>query len=380
MTGQPAARRSGLAARLMTAQVLVIGVGALTLVLASALVAPALFSEHLARSGEDTPAVRLHAERAFASSFAVSLALALVAALTAAGLVSWFLVRRVAHPVAALADAADALAAGNHQVRAPAGGFGSELERLSGAFDHMAAQLADTDAARTRMLADLAHEVRTPLATLEAYIDGLEDGVVAADAASYQTMRDQVARLRRLAGDLREAAAAEEHALGLDLEVCEPAALVEAAVAAAWPRYQAKGVQLTLSAPPQAPAVLADRVRIQQVLANLLDNALRHTPPGGHATLSVALGSGDIRIRVTDDGAGIPPDQLNAVFDRFYRVDPARAATDGGGSGLGLTIARAIVTAHGGTLTAASPGPGRGATFTITLPAAGHRHSRSVHE
>jgi two-component system sensor histidine kinase BaeS len=359
MTGQPAARRSGLAARLMTAQVLVIGVGALTLVLASALVAPALFSEHLARTGEDSPMVREHAAQAFASSFAISLGVALLAALTAAGLVSWFLVRRVAHPVAALADAADALAAGNHQVRAPAGGFGSELERLSGAFDHMAAQLADTDAARTRMLADLAHEVRTPLATLEAYIDGLEDGVVAADAASYQTMRDQVARLRRLA---------------------EPAALVDAAVAAARPRYRAKGVQLTLSAAPQAPAVLADRVRIQQVLANLLDNALRHTPPGGHTTVSVAPGSGDIRIRVTDDGAGIPPDQLNAVFVRFHRVDPARAANDGGGSGLGLTIARAIVTAHGGTLTAASPGLGRGATFTIALPAAAHRLSQSVHE
>lgn len=379
MTGQPTGRRTGLAARLMTAQILVIGVGGLTLVVASALVAPALFSEHLARSGEDTPAVRLHAERAFVSSFSISLAIALVASLTAAGLVSWFLVRRVAHPVAALADAADALAAGSYQVRAPAGGFGSELERLSTAFDHMAVQLADTDAARTRLLADLAHEVRTPLATLEAYIDGLEDGVVPASAESYQTMRDQVARLRRLAGDLREAAAAEEQALGLDLEPCEPAALVEAAVAAARPRYQAKGVQLTVSA-PGAPAVLADGVRIQQVLANLLDNSLRHTPPGGTTTVSVAPDAGDIRIRVTDDGAGIPADQLNAVFDRFYRVDPARAVTDGGGSGLGLTIARAIVAAHGGTLTATSPGPGRGATFTVTLPQARDRPGRSAHQ
>jgi two-component system, OmpR family, sensor histidine kinase BaeS len=379
MTGQPTARRTGLAARLMTAQVLVIGVGALTLVVAAALVAPSLFNEHLARTGEDSPLVRHHAAQAFASSFAISLALALAAALTAAGIVSWFLVRRVAYPVAALADAADALAAGSYQVRAPAGGFGSELARLSAAFDHMAVQLADTDAARTRMLADLAHEVRTPLATLEAYIDGLEDGVVPAGAEAYQTMRDQVARLRRLAGDLREAAAAEEHALGLDLQTCEPAALVEAAVAAAGPRYQANGVQLAVAA-PKAPAVLADRVRIQQVLANLLDNSLRHTPAGGHTTVSVAQGAGDVRISVTDDGAGIPADQLDAVFDRFYRVDPARAVTDSGGSGLGLTIARAIVTAHGGTLTATSPGPGRGATFTVTLPLASDRPGRSAHE
>jgi two-component system, OmpR family, sensor histidine kinase BaeS len=370
MSASARERRSGLAARLMTAQVLVIGVGALTLVVAAALVAPSLFNEHLARTGEDSPMVRHHAAQAFASSFAISLGVALVAALTAAGLVSWFLVRRVAHPVAALADTADALAAGNYHVRAPVGGFGSELERLSAAINGLAAKLANADTARAGLLADLAHEVRTPLATLEVYIDGLEDGVVPAGTESYQTMRDQVNRLRRLAADLREAAPAAENSLGLVLTPTRPSRLAEAAVAAAGPRFQAKGVQLTVSAPDDVPSVPADPERIQQVLANLLDNSLRHTPPGGRTTVRVSPAAGGVKIQVSDDGAGIPADQLDAIFERFHRIDPARAAADGGGSGLGLTIARTIATAHGGTLTAASAGPGQGATFTLTLPKA----------
>jgi len=362
-------RPSSLAARLMVAQLLVIATGAVTLVVAAVLVAPALFSEHLARTGEDSPQVQQHAEEAFASSFAISLALATVAALSAAGLVSWFLVRRVAHPVVELADAADAVAAGDYAVRVPAGGFGSELTRLSEAFDHMADRLAATDTTRASMLADLAHELRTPLATLEAYIDGMEDQVVPADAPSFAVMRDQVARLRRLAGDLKEAAAAEEHALGLVLTALDPATIARDAVAAARPGYLHKGVDLELEEPPSTPLVAADAERIQQVLANLLDNALRHTPAGGQVTVSILEGRDKtVGLIVTDNGDGIAADQLDAIFQRFYRADPARAAHDGGGSGLGLTIARAIAEDHGGSITAASAGSGKGSTFTLNLP------------
>lgn len=364
-------RPSSLAARLMLAQLLVIATGALTLVVAAVLVAPVLFSEHLARTGEDSPMVQQHAEEAFASSFAISLAVAMVAALTAAGLVSWFLVRRVAHPVVELADAADAVAAGDYAVRVPAGGFGSELTRLSDAFDHMANRLAATDATRTSMLADLAHELRTPLATLEAYIDGMEDHVVPSDAPSYAVMRDQVARLRRLAGDLKEAAAAEEHALGLVLTPADPVAIARNAVAAARPGYLNKGVALELQEPATCPLVAADAERIQQVLANLLDNALRHTPAGGRVTVSIDEGQDkSVGITVTDNGDGIDPAELDDIFERFYRGDPARAVDNGGGSGLGLTIARAIAEDHSGSLTAASQGIGTGSTFTLALPSA----------
>ncbi|MCZ3389560.1 MAG: HAMP domain-containing histidine kinase [Actinomycetia bacterium] len=370
-------RPSGLAGRLMTAQVLVIGIGALTLIVTAVVVAPGLFSEHLARTGEDSPEVQHHAEQAFASSFAISLLLATLASLVAAGLVSWFLVRRVADPVAQLADAADAVAAGDYRVQVPHTGFSSEIVRLSDAFDHMATRLADTETTRTKMLANLAHEVRTPLATLEAYIDGMEDRVVPTEAQSWQTMRDQVARLRRLATDLREAAAAEEHALGLVLEPADAGQLAETAVSAARPRYQTKGVALELDIPDTSVGVHADQERMQQVLANLLDNALRHTPPCGHVTVQVTVGDRSVRTQVTDDGDGISPEELEAVFDRFHRADPARAVTGGGGSGLGLTIARAIVVDHGGTLVAQSTGHGEGATFTVTLPADLHDAPRA---
>jgi signal transduction histidine kinase len=358
----------------MIAQVLVIATGAITLVVAAALVAPGLFSEHLARTGENSPQVRLHAEEAFASSFALSLTLAMVAALTVAGLVSWFMVRRVAHPVVELADAADAVAAGNYAVAVPTGGFGSELTRLSQAFGRMADRLAATEATRSSMLADLAHELRTPLATLEAYIDGMEDHVVPTDPPSYAVMRHQVARLRRLAGDLKEAAAAEEHALGLVIAPVDPATIAREAVAAAAPRYQKKGVVLELEEPGHCRPIGADAERLKQVLANLLDNALRHTPPGGRVDVSIdSRAPASVYFTVADNGEGIDPDQLDEIFHRFYRADRARTTSDGDGSGLGLTIARAIADAHHGSLTARSGGAGTGSRFTLTIPS-DHMH------
>lgn len=360
----------GLVARLLTAQVAVIGVGALALVATAGLVGPRLFAEHLARTGEDSPMVTEHATEAFASSFAIAIGVSLLMSLLTAGLVSILFVRRVAASVSNLADAADAIAAGDYGVAVPTGGFGTEMSRLSAAFARMAQRLAATEAARTGMLADLSHELRTPLATLEAYVDGMEDQVVPADAASYAVMRDQVARLRRLAIDVREASAAEENALALHSETVDPADLARSAVQFALPSFQAKGVHLSAALDASVPLIHADPARLQQVLGNLLANALRHTPPGGHVQVAVAKRGSIVELRVIDDGEGIPVDQLDAVFTRFHRADPARAVHDGSGAGLGLTIARAIVVGHGGTLTAASSAPGQGATFTIRLPAA----------
>lgn len=359
-----------LAVRLMTAMALVIAAGGLTLLVTVNLVAPGLFHEHLSRFGTMSPEVTQHAEEAFSSSFAIAITVAMVVSLLAAGLVSWFLVRRVARPVEELAAAAETVAGGTYTVEVPTQPFASELEALSTSFSHMADRLAATETSRTRLLADLAHELRTPLATIEAYIDGLEDGVVDPSQESYATMRGQVSRLRRLATDLRESAAADEHALHLAPVVLDAAASAADAVVAATPRYLAKGVELALVPGASGPLVAADPQRLGQVLSNLLDNALRHTPPGGHVRVTASSARSEAVITVTDDGDGIPPEQIGSIFDRFHRVDQARASADGSGSGLGLTIARAIITDHGGTLTASSPGRGGGATFTLTLPAA----------
>jgi signal transduction histidine kinase len=315
-----------------------------------------------------------------ATSLAVSLAVAAAASLVAAGTVAWIVSRRIARPLEQLAEAAEAVANGSYDVPVPSAQMSVELQRLSEAFRRMSSRLSDTEASRTRLLSDLAHEIRTPLATLEAYIDGLEDGVVSADATSWATMRDQVTRLRRLTADLRETAAAEEHALNLQLEVTDLAEIVVASVEAVVPRYRMKGVDVAASIGRRALPVRIDRDRLSQVLANLLDNALRHTAPGGQAVVELSGEGRSAVIRVIDTGEGIPADQLESVFARFHRVDSSRRAADGSGSGLGLTIARAIVSDHGGTITATSPSGqaadsasgtgaiGPGTVFTIRLP------------
>jgi two-component system, OmpR family, sensor histidine kinase BaeS len=186
-------------------------------------------------------------------------------------------------------------------------------------------------------------------------------------------MRAQVDRLRRLASDIRLAAAAQEHALHLRLAPEQPGALLDAACEAAAPRYAAKGVALECDPVRGHLVVMADADRIGQVLANLLDNALRHTPPDGAVRLTCGQSpDGQIQVTVADNGEGIPSDQLGAIFDRFHRVDGARSFNDGSGSGLGLTIARAIAVQHGGDLTAASEGLGRGTTMTLRLPTVVH--------
>ncbi|MGB7981156.1 MAG: ATP-binding protein [Candidatus Nanopelagicales bacterium] len=366
------ARPVGLAARLLGAQLVVILIAGVTLVGALALIAPGLFAEHLNRTGEDSPEVERHAQEAFASSMSIALALSAVVAVVTALALSWVVSRRVARPIADLSEAAVQVAAGNYDVTVPSSTFSQEISALTGSFQDMTQQLHRTDTARGQLLADLSHELRTPLATLEAHIDGLQDGVVPATDESFDVMRAQITRLGRLATDIRQAADAQEHALGLKLSRTAVAQLLTTAVKSAEARYQAAGVALRLAADRRCGTAVVDPDRMQQVLGNLLDNALRHTAPGGSVQVSCAPGAGGaFVVEVTDDGAGIPTDQLDSVFVRFHRVDPARRGDRGTGSGLGLTIARAIVADHSGTLTAHSEGPGCGATFRLTLPVAG---------
>lgn len=362
-------RWGALGSRLFTAQLIVIAVAGGTLVITMALVAPGLFLHHLAMTGEESPIVQLHAMEAFESSVRLAMLAAGGVAVLAAVVLSWFVARRVSRPIEQLSTAAESVAAADYDFELPDAGLGPELRSLSESFQRMADKLAVTEQARRQLLADLVHEIRTPLATLEVHIDGVEDGIVPADPATYEVMREQVHRLQRLTGDLTEVSAAQEHALDLQPSSVAIDELLTEATRAAAARYQAKEVRLRTEAPASCGAVLADPDRIQQVLANILDNALRHTPAGGAVTVACEPGDGPTAvITVTDDGEGIPAEHLDLVFERFHRVDGSRQRTGAGGTGLGLTIARAIVTDHGGTLTASSPGPDLGTTVTLTLP------------
>jgi signal transduction histidine kinase len=360
-------RPRSLAARLFSAQLLVIAITFTALLVTVVLIAPGLFLHHLRMSGEDTPEVQLHAQEAFETSVGLALLAAAAVAVVAAILLSWFLARRVSQPITELAASAEAVAHGNYDVTVPQTGFGTELRVLSRSFQNMADSLESTDQARQQLLSDLSHEIRTPLATLEAHIDGLEDEVIPTNAATYEVMRGQVHRLRRLASDVRLAAQAQEHALTLNPQPARVGELAHAACALYDARYREKGVLLQDQCHDSHATVVVDADRMQQVLGNLLENALRHTPAGGTVRLTCHRHPQSVEISVTDTGTGIDPGDLDRIFQRFQRLDHAREF-DTGGSGLGLTIARALIQNHNGDLTAHSRGIGTGSTFTIRLP------------
>ena len=362
---QPPRRR--LATRLLIAQGLVIAAGGVTLALVAVLVSPPLFHLHVRRAlGTVTHSVATHLDEAFFTSVTLSLGIGAIVAIGTALAVSWVLSSRIARPIEALSDAADDIASGELGARAPTPPANDEMADLTTAFNRMAATIESTEATRQRLLADLAHELRTPLSTVEGYLEGLADGVVPADASTWALLQDATARLRRLVDDVALVSRVEERQLDLALEPLAPEALVTDAVGAMQARFAAKDVALETAIDPATPVVHVDRQRVGEILANLLENALHHTPAGGRVTVRATPADGGAAVTVADTGEGIRAEDLPHVFERFYRADPARRSSRG--SGIGLTIARAIAVAHGGRLMATSDGPGTGAAFTLWLP------------
>ncbi|TAK70273.1 MAG: HAMP domain-containing histidine kinase [Actinomycetota bacterium] len=364
MTGRRRLPRLG--RRVLAAQMQVALVSVVTLVLAVALVAPRVFADHLAATGETDPVVQGHAEEAFRTAGALALVAALAVAVLAAAVLSRPLGRRLARPIEELATAADTITAGRYAVGLRTDPFSDEVARLGSSLQRMGDRLADTERARSQLLADLAHEMRTPLATLELYTEALADDVVPRQE-SVATIQAQIGRLQRLAEDLRDLTLVQEHALTLHRTPVDVADVVAESCLAFAPAYAAAGVTLTPRTEAGPIVIDADAVRLSQILGNLLDNALHHTPAGGEVVVSFGRASADVIVEVTDNGAGIGAEHLPLIFDRFYRADASRT-TGTGGTGLGLTIARALAEAHGGTLDARSHGAGAGASFSLTLP------------
>lgn len=363
------ARGRDLGARLLLAIVVVVLVGAATAWVVVAGVGPAIFHAHMIRVGTVSPDVTAHAEEAFRTASALSLTLALAAASLTSVVVSVFLTRRITRSLKPVIAAARRVALRDYTVRVPPMGMGSEFDELSDAFNGMSADLGRVEQTRTKMLGDLAHEMRTPIATLGAYLEAITDGVEHADTATLDMLRDQVGRLTRLSEDIALVTTADEGRLSMRRRPLAVAKVVVDVTAQTTSRCSDRGIALAVQVSPIAASAIveADGDRIAQVITNLLDNAVRHTPRGGHVTVTVDQVGARVRITVADDGQGIPSEHLPHVFDRFYRVDSARDRAHGG-SGVGLSIARAITEAHNGTITVHSDGPGRGAVFTVMLP------------
>jgi len=360
--------RRSLVGKLLLAQLLVIVAGAATLALVALAVAPGLFHDHVRDAlGVVPDDVARHLDEAFGEAVLLALGVAVAAATITAAVMSWFLSLRIVRPIGALAEAAERISRGRYGERVPVTGR-DELGILAGAFNEMAASLESAERVRRQLLSDLAHELRTPLATIEGYVEGVRDGVVPPTAETWSVLEAESRRIRRLVDDLQKVSRAEERQLDLRLEPLAPATIVAEAVQAAGPAYAAKGVALEAAVADGLPPVAVDRDRIGEVLANLLDNALRHTPAGGRVEVRAGGGGDEVELAVADSGEGIAPEHLHRVFERFYRVDRGRSRARGG-SGIGLAIARALVEAHGGRIRAESDGPGRGSRFVVSLPA-----------
>ena len=360
--------RLGLAPRLVLNNLLVILAGAGTVLVTALLVGPAVFEAHLLSvEPAPDPLVQEHVARAFDQSILVALGVGiLIAAMTAAA-ISWLVAKRLAAPVADAADVASRLADGRLDARVVDPRMGPEFTTLTASVNELAHRLEITEQTRRQLTGELAHQLRTPVASIGATIEAVREGVLPVDEETLSTLVAQSHRLSRLVDDLEVVSRAQERQLLLNPEPVAVPTLVDAAVAAHRERFRASGVELTSTLARGSPTVAVDADRIQEVLGNLLDNALRHTPSGGSVTVAGRPGDGRKRpvavIEVKDSGSGFPSGDAARIFERFEK------ASDSTGSGLGLTIARAIVEAHHGTLTAQSDGPGRGASFTIMLPA-----------
>jgi len=295
--------------------------------------------------------------RAIVSAAGVAALLALAAGLLAA--------RRITRPVGRLIEVTQAMGHGDRAARVGEIHAPDELRDLAATFDRMADNLARQDQLRREVVADVAHELRTPVAVLQAGHEALLDGVIDPTPAQLSSLRDEVLRLARLVDDLHTLSAAEAAALQLSSRPSDLAEIVGEAADSLASRFEAADITLERRLTPVS--VLADAHRMHQVVTNLLGNALKFTRPGGRVTLEAGPADGQARLSVADTGAGIPSDELPRIFDRFWR---GRKAAGVAGSGIGLAVVAELVRAHGGTVTAAST-LGHGTRLIVTLPRAG---------
>jgi histidine kinase len=276
--------------------------------------------------------------------------------------------RRIVQPLRVVAETSRVIASGRYEARLDLRAR-DEVGELAQSFDQMAAALADMETTRRQLIADVSHELKTPLASIKGYMEGLQDGVIFPAPEVFSLVHREAQRLHTLVDDLQELSRIEAGGLALSLRPCQPARLLQTSADRLRPQYEEKGVTLIVEAAPDLPDVRADPDRVAQVLINLLGNALQYTPPGGTVIASAALNGHEIRVNVRDTGIGIDPAHLEHIFLRFYRVDKSRSRI-GGGSGIGLTIARTLIEAMGGRLWAESDGIGHGSVFRFTLPLA----------
>ena len=298
-----------------------------------------------------------------------SLLFSSIAAFVIAGISSVLISRQITKPLRSITGASQEIAKGNYSQRVLVNiDNGDELAQLGHSFNRMAEQLEQTENMRRQLIGDISHELRTPLTAIKGSMEGLIDGVLTSDETTYQHIYREADRLQRLVEDLQELSRVEGSAFKINEEKISVDELLHDALAPLLNTFNTKGIQVSIHSEKNLPSVMADHDRILQVLQNLLGNALQFTPENGTIEINAKKMDANVQISVKDYGEGIETDHLPHIFKRFYRADRSRSRQNGGGSGIGLTIAQSLVEAHGGKIWADSKGRGHGSTFTFTLP------------
>ncbi len=281
-------------------------------------------------------------------------------AMVVAVLLTFLISRRITTPIERLTSAVQEMARGKVPARVPVSGR-DEIAQLAASFNTMADAVTTQQDLRRRMVGDVAHELRTPLTNLRCELEAIQDGLTTPDTPRIASLHEEVLHLQRLVEDLQELAVADGGGMQLQLQRIDLAATIVGEV---------RG--------PTPIVVMADPLRIAQIMRNLLSNAAAHTPPGGHVRVIISSDATNAIVSVSDSGKGIPPVELERIFERFYRVDQSRTR-DTGGAGLGLAIVRRLVESHGGRVWAEnSPEGGATFTFTILLASSSPLHTASI--
>ena len=367
--------------KLMASYLIVICVGVVTLILTTEVAIPTAFSRHMLNmqlmmnqlgTSHEMGLMADDLFTNFRTAVTEAVLVSSIMALITAVIVSIFVSRRVVTPISIMTEASQRIAAGRYRERVTIPGR-DELARLADSFNQMAETLEQTETIRRNLIADVAHELRTPLSSIKGYMEGLIDNVLPAEPDTYQQVYEEADRLQRLVSNLHELSRVEAGAFELDYKPVAITNVIERIALRLKPQFDEKGITLHLDLTRNLPDVQLDEDQISQVLVNLIGNALQYTPNGGIVTVTAQYphNLGDIPnhllITVSDTGSGISPEHLPHIFTRFYRVDKSRSRV-GGGSGIGLTIAKHLVEAHSGRLWAESQGEGCGSIFSFSLP------------
>ena len=282
-------------------------------------------------------------------------------------LATLLLSRRILRPLESMKTAVHRMRAG-HSIQKLEINSHDEIGELAEAFNDMATDLARVKQLRRDMVSDVAHELRTPLTNIRCQIEAMQDGLIAPQVTNLASLHDEVMLLDKLVDDLRDLALADAGQLKMEMQSISLGNAVNQVIGALGNRLASRKIILSVSIPDEEPRIMADPLRLGQVLRNLFENALAHTPESGAISVAVAAQPSEVQFTIRDSGPGIPPDRLQDIFERFYRTDPSRSR-DAGGAGLGLAIVQQIVTAHGGRVWAESPA-GQGAVFIVAIPRA----------